>query len=123
MDVQIYAAIYEQQTGHKIPLPIYIMSVFISIILRNPVHQYINLGIHFPGNSFLEFSSWRWGEKALHHNMLLPNLLGALGVRRGKAFLQDAEVSVMSIMSNRERTDTYAQRKAKMQNRKSRARQ
>lgn len=35
--------------------------------------------------------------------MLFPNLLGALGVRRGKAFLQDAEVSVMSIMSNKER--------------------
>lgn len=55
--------------------------------------------------------------------MLFPNLLGALGVRRGKAFLQDAEVSVMSIMSNKERTDTYALRKAKLfsllQNRKS----
>lgn len=46
--------------------------------------------------------------------MLFPNLIGALGVRRSKAFLQDAEVSVMSIMSNKERADTCAQRKAKL---------
>lgn len=47
--------------------------------------------------------------------MLFPNI----GVRRGETFLQDAEVSVMSIVSNKKRADTYAQRKAKLQKRKS----